>query len=101
MTDRPLTWDMIPPEELAELRFLLQQASMGPWRESSMCRGKHSFPNRTNALSTISWGKRHEMHPYHCDICKAWHVGSRKNVDSKRKAFRSILNTKRRDAECE
>lgn len=97
MTDRPLTWDLIPPEELAELRFLLQQVSMGPWRETSMCRGKHQFNSRIAALSTISWGKRHELHPYHCDICKNWHVGGRKNVDSKKKAFRSILNKAREE----
>jgi hypothetical protein len=99
MTDRPLTWDLVPPEELAELRFLLQPEQT--WQKSSMCQDKHPFPSRTSALSSISWGKRHEIHPYHCPLCKRWHVGSRKNVDSKRKAIRSILNTKREEGECE
>lgn len=100
MTDRPLTWDMIPPAELAELKELALRAVNRDQYAKSVCDGKARFENRTQADATIrNKEKRHKIHAYHCPKCGFWHVGSMKNVGRKKKAFRRILSTRRETCE--
>ena len=96
MTDRPLTWDMIPAQELGEFRYyfaVLQQKTRRQEYHDAACTGKHRFESRDMAESTIK--NPREIHSYHCPDCKGWHVGSRVNYDRKKRLERDILKQRR------
>lgn len=95
MSERDLT-----PAEMLELSWRLKRMQRDWQDKVTECKGKAQFHSREAAIASISRRLRGKVHPYHCDICRGWHIGNSTHVFRKKKAFRRIL-TKRREQECE
>ncbi len=72
-------------EDLAELRSLLKKALSPKAPSVYVCQGKFPHASRKAALyaqRTFEFGR---VAPYHCEFCKAWHVGGHTISKGRRK----------------
>ena len=61
-------------DELLELAFLVRLDAV--WR-AARCTGKDRFQTRGQALQAVTRRMaRYGCHPYRCNMCGAWHVGT-------------------------
>lgn len=77
------------PEEWHELRQLAARLLSKHQEQQSSCQGKSRFETRGDALATIRRNLRDVCSPYHCTVCKGWHVGSHEVSRKKHKAMKA------------
>lgn len=90
---------ILTPEEEQELRRRLIRLGKEHEERAQKCLHKSKFATKTQAEDTISQRLQGKVHAYHCDVCRAWHIGGSEHVFRAKRAKRRILE--RRREECE